>query len=51
MYDSSWDTMPVDDMVFDECDDVTGLNFSEWNRFSPFGEVVSNCQDESITFD
>jgi len=42
-------TKSVDDMVFDEVNNIARFNFAEWYSFRPHGEVISYCEDEPMT--
>ena len=49
MDDPPGDTKSVDDMVFDEVNNIAGYNFGERYSFTLFWEVIGYREDEPMT--
>ena len=43
-------TKSIDDVMFNEVDYVGSLNFNKWYCFRPFGKVLGDCKDISMSF-
>lgn len=49
MHNAQWKFEAGDDMVFDELNHISGLDFSERNSLPPFREVICDSQYGSIS--
>ena len=47
--DSLWDTVPTDEILFDEMGDNILGNGSERSRLNPLREIVNGHQDETVS--